>query len=71
MRLLAFARQLLSAPIRLYTFRENHRARRLYESRGFRAIAFGNGSGNEEKCPDILYEWRFGAEAGGLPEGHA
>jgi hypothetical protein len=30
----------------------------VYESRGFRAIAFGDGAGNEEKCPDVLYEWR-------------
>jgi GNAT superfamily N-acetyltransferase len=70
-RLLALARQRLPAPIRLYTFQENHRARRFYESRGFRASAFGDGSGNEEQCPDILYEWRLGAEAGSLPEGNA
>jgi ribosomal protein S18 acetylase RimI-like enzyme len=70
-RLLTLARQRLPAPIRLYTFQENHRARRFYESRGFRAIAFGDGFGNEEKCPDILYEWRLGAEAGSLPEGNA
>ena len=70
-RLLALARQRLPAPIRLYTFQENHRARRFYESRGFRASAFGDGSGNEEKCPDVLYEWRLGAEAGSLPEGNA
>jgi GNAT superfamily N-acetyltransferase len=68
-RLLALARQLLPAHIRLYTFRENHRARRFYESRGFLATAFGDGSGNEEKCPDVLYECRLGAEAGNLPEG--
>jgi GNAT superfamily N-acetyltransferase len=70
-RLLGLAQQMLPAPIRLYTFQENHRARRFYESRGFRAIAFGDGSGNEEKCPDVLYEWRLGAEAGSLPEGNA
>src|SRR5262245_3233597 len=57
-RLLDRARGELPPPIRLYTFQENERARRFYESRGFRAIAFGDGSGNEEKCPDILYEWR-------------
>ena len=22
------------------------------------AIAFGDGAGTEEKCPDVLYEWR-------------
>ena len=52
------SRRELSSPIRLYTFQCNHDARHFYERRGFRAIAFGDGSGNEEKCPDILYEWR-------------
>ncbi|MGE3511045.1 MAG: histone acetyltransferase, partial [Vicinamibacterales bacterium] len=28
-----------------------------YERHGFVAVAFGDGSGNEERCPDILYEW--------------
>jgi GNAT superfamily N-acetyltransferase len=56
--LLELARDRLSAPVRLYTFQANARARRFYESRGFRAIAFGDGSLNEEKRPDILYEWR-------------
>jgi GNAT superfamily N-acetyltransferase len=57
-KLLNLARAELPPPIRLYTFQVNERARRFYESRGFRAIAFGDGSGNEEKCPDVLYEWR-------------
>jgi GNAT superfamily N-acetyltransferase len=56
--LLERARQQLSSPIRLYTFQCNHGARHFYEHRGFTAIAFGDGSGNEEKCPDVLYEWR-------------
>ena len=59
-RLLDLARRELPPPIRLYTFPENRRARRFYECRGFRAITFGDGSGNEERCPDILYEWRPG-----------
>jgi ribosomal protein S18 acetylase RimI-like enzyme len=62
-RLLEFARHRLPAPIRLYTFQFNDRARRFYESRGFRAIAVGDGSANEERCPDILYEWRQDTEA--------
>jgi GNAT superfamily N-acetyltransferase len=57
-QLLDRARCELSSPIRLYTFECNHTARYFYERRGFTAIAFGDGSGNEEKCPDILYEWR-------------
>ena len=59
-RLLELARSALPPPIRLYTFQCNHPARRFYERRGFAAIAFGDGSGNEEQCPDILYEWRPG-----------
>jgi len=48
--------QELPRPVRLYAFQANERARRFYENRGFHAIAFGDGSGNEEKCPDVLYE---------------
>ncbi|MBW3588677.1 MAG: GNAT family N-acetyltransferase [Actinobacteria bacterium] len=48
----------LVPPIRLYTFQENRRSRGFYEGRGFRAVAFGDGTGNEEGCPDVLYEWR-------------
>jgi ribosomal protein S18 acetylase RimI-like enzyme len=57
-RLLELARDRLPPPVRLYAFQENQRARRFYEARGFRTIAFGDGSGNEERCPDVLYEWR-------------
>jgi ribosomal protein S18 acetylase RimI-like enzyme len=57
-QLLEHARAELAPPIRLYTFQCNQRARQFYERRGFRAIKFGDGSGNEEKCPDVLYEWR-------------
>lgn len=59
-RLLELARSELLPPIRLYTFQCNQPARIFYERRGFAAIAFGDGSGNEEKCPDILYEWQPG-----------
>jgi ribosomal protein S18 acetylase RimI-like enzyme len=57
-RLLERARAELPAPIRLYAFQANRRARRFYERHGFRAVAFGDGSANEERCPDVLYEWR-------------
>jgi GNAT superfamily N-acetyltransferase len=43
-------------PIRLYTFQANAGARRFYERAGFKAVALGDGSGNEEGCPDVLYE---------------
>ena len=57
-RLLEGALRALPPPIRLYTFQENQRARAFYERRGFEAVKFTDGSGNEEKCPDVLYEWR-------------
>ena len=57
-QLLAIAKSRLGPPIRLYTFQANRGARRFYERHGFQAIAFGDGSGNEQNCPDICYEWR-------------
>jgi GNAT superfamily N-acetyltransferase len=48
----------LPPPIRLYTFQANVAACRFYERHGFQAIAFGDGSGNEEQVPDVLYERR-------------
>jgi GNAT superfamily N-acetyltransferase len=56
--------QLLAKPLqyrqarRLWTFQKNARARRFYEARGFRLVELTDGSGNEEKEPDALYEWR-------------
>ena len=47
----------LNLPIRLRTFQENLGARRFYERHGFKIIEFADGSGNEEHCPDMLYEW--------------
>lgn len=46
----------LRLPVRLYTFQANVGARRFYERHGFVAIQFGDGSGNEERTPDVLYE---------------
>lgn len=46
----------LGKVIRLYTFQENLGARRFYERHGFQAIAFSDGAGNEERCPDVLYQ---------------
>ena len=55
-RMLASALAALASPIRLYTFQANTRARRFYERHGFVAIEFTDGQGNEEHCPDVLYE---------------
>jgi GNAT superfamily N-acetyltransferase len=51
--------------MRLYAFQRNMRARDFYERRGFVAITFGDGSGNEEGEPDVLYEW---TPAGGVEQ---
>jgi GNAT superfamily N-acetyltransferase len=44
--------------LELYCFAVNDRARRFYERNGFTAVAFGDGSGNEERQPDVRYRWR-------------
>ncbi len=41
-----------------WVFQENARARRFYEARGARVVRLTDGSGNEERSPDALYEWR-------------
>jgi GNAT superfamily N-acetyltransferase len=42
--------------LRLYTFARNAGARRFYERHGFGATAESDGSGNEEREPDVRYE---------------
>ena len=42
--------------LRLHTFSRNADARRFYERHGFVAVAFGDGTGNEEGEPDVRYE---------------
>jgi GNAT superfamily N-acetyltransferase len=42
----------------LWTFPQNDRACSFYARRGLRAIQFTDGSRNEEKLPDVQYEWR-------------
>lgn len=54
--LLQRALKTLPRPIRLYTFQMNAGARRFYERHGFIPIVLGDGSENEEGCPDVLYE---------------
>ena len=46
------------APLHLWCFEANMRARHLYESRGFEAVERTDGSGNDEGLPDIRYVWR-------------
>jgi GNAT superfamily N-acetyltransferase len=60
--LLARAKECRPEGLELYAFQRNSRARAFYERRGFIAVAFGDGSGNEEGEPDVLYHWTPNAE---------
>lgn len=51
------AKQELGPVIRLYTLQANTGSRRFYERHGFQPIAFSDGHNNEERCPDVLYEF--------------
>jgi putative acetyltransferase len=42
----------------LWTFQANAGARRFYERHQFVPVEFTDGSGNEEREPDVRYEWR-------------
>jgi GNAT superfamily N-acetyltransferase len=55
--LLAKAKQLRPNGFRLWVFQRNMQARGFYEARGMRVVEFTDGSGNEEREPDVLYEW--------------
>lgn len=55
--LIEWAKQSLHPPIRLYTFQQNSASRRFYERHGFRLVNLSDGTDNEERCPDALYEY--------------
>ena len=42
---------------RLWVFQGNEGARRFYERQGLRLVELTDGSANEEREPDALYEW--------------
>ena len=42
----------------LWVFQQNEGARRFYERHGLRLVRETDGSENEERTPDALYEWR-------------
>jgi GNAT superfamily N-acetyltransferase len=46
----------------LWTFQQNLRARRFYETHGFFVVTETEGADNEEKLPDVLYRWRRDGE---------
>ena len=43
--------------LQLWTFQVNEAARRFYERQGFVAAESTDGSGNEERSPDVRYTW--------------
>ncbi len=55
--LLEKVRELSPRELSLWTFHRNAPARAFYERRGFVAVEFTDGSGNEEREPDVRYEW--------------
>ena len=44
--------------LELWVFQKNERACRFYERHGFQLVRLTDGSGNMEREPDVLYEWR-------------
>jgi hypothetical protein len=48
----------LPSGFRLWVFLQNAPARRFYERHGLRLVEETDGSRNEERTPDALYEWR-------------
>ncbi|MGQ4489001.1 GNAT family N-acetyltransferase [Streptomyces sp. 372A] len=55
--LLAAAKEAAPDGLTLYTFQRNTGARSFYERHGFTAVAFDDGSRNEENEPDVRYRW--------------
>jgi GNAT superfamily N-acetyltransferase len=55
--LLEDAKKRRPAGLRLWVFQKNVGARRLYERHGFRLVELTDGTGNQEREPDALYEW--------------
>jgi ribosomal protein S18 acetylase RimI-like enzyme len=51
------AKERRPAGFRLWVFQRNAGARDFYEHHGLRVVELTDGSGNEEREPDALYEW--------------
>ncbi len=56
--MLAHAKRLRPAGLRLWAFQRNAPARRFYEARGFVATKFTDGATNMEREADVHYEWK-------------
>ncbi|MEV6117980.1 GNAT family N-acetyltransferase [Streptomyces sp. NPDC052109] len=59
-RFVALAKERSPGGLTLWTFQVNKPAHRFYERHGFTAVEFTDGSGNEEREPDVRYVWRPG-----------
>ncbi len=46
-----------AAGFRLWVFQKNDGARRFYEKHGLQVVELTDGSANDEREPDALYEW--------------
>ncbi|MEU1405133.1 GNAT family N-acetyltransferase [Streptomyces sp. NPDC005728] len=57
-RFVALAKERSPGGLALWTFQVNKPAHRFYERHGFVAVAHTDGSGNEEREPDVRYVWR-------------
>lgn len=57
-RFVALAKERRPRGLSLWTFQVNEPAHRFYERHGFLAAESTDGSGNEEREPDVRYVWR-------------
>ncbi|MEV6837321.1 GNAT family N-acetyltransferase [Streptomyces sp. NPDC051133] len=57
-RFVALAKERSPGGLTLWTFQVNEPAHRFYERHGFVAVEYTDGSGNEEREPDVRYVWR-------------
>jgi GNAT superfamily N-acetyltransferase len=52
------AKDLMPNGLKLWTFQSNLLAHKFYERHGFLAIEQTDGTHNEERSPDVCYEWK-------------
>ena len=62
-RLLGLAKSRQPNGLQLWTFQVNRQAQRFYERHGFGEVERTDGSGNEEREPDVRYAWPGAANA--------
>ncbi|MEU5889932.1 GNAT family N-acetyltransferase [Streptomyces sp. NPDC047461] len=57
-RFVELAKERSPQGLHLWTFQVNKPAHRFYERHGFVAVEHTDGSGNEEREPDVRYDWQ-------------